>query len=48
VTKEAPYARWRELDPEDTVRFYALRLRGGGMTMASPEKIIAGGPTRAS
>jgi NitT/TauT family transport system substrate-binding protein len=25
--KEIPYNRWREYDPEDTVRFYSLRLR---------------------
>src|SRR5262249_32294586 len=24
--KEVPYDKWREYDPEDTVRFYALRL----------------------
>src|SRR6266536_413507 len=24
--KEIPYGRWREYDPEDTVRFYSLRL----------------------
>ena len=24
--KELPYAKWREYDPEDTVRFYALIL----------------------
>jgi NitT/TauT family transport system substrate-binding protein len=25
--KDVPYDRWREYDPEDAVRFYALRLR---------------------
>jgi NitT/TauT family transport system substrate-binding protein len=41
--KDIPYAQWRELDPEDTVRFYALRLREAGMVRASPKKIIAQG-----
>jgi len=27
--REIPYNRWREYDPEDSVRFYALRLREG-------------------
>jgi NitT/TauT family transport system substrate-binding protein len=41
--KETPYARWREYDPEDTIRFYALRLREAGMIKSSPNKIIADG-----
>jgi len=41
--KEVPYGRWREYDPEDTVRFYALRLHEVGMIKASPKKIIAQG-----
>ena len=28
--KEIPYARWRDYNTEDTVRFYALRLREAG------------------
>jgi NitT/TauT family transport system substrate-binding protein len=40
---EVPYRRWREYDPEDTVRFYALRLREAGMLKSSPQKIIAQG-----
>jgi NitT/TauT family transport system substrate-binding protein len=40
---EIPYARWREYDPEDTVRFYALRLHEIGMIKSSPQKIIAQG-----
>jgi NitT/TauT family transport system substrate-binding protein len=39
--KEIPYAKWREFDPEDTIRFYALRLREVGMIKSSPNKIIA-------
>ena len=37
------YGRWREYDPEDTVRFYALRLHEAGMIKSSPQKIIAQG-----
>jgi len=41
--RELPYARWREYNPEDSVRFYALRLREAGMIKATPQKIIAQG-----
>src|SRR6266850_1365844 len=41
--KELPYGRWREFDPEDTVRFYSLRLREVGMIKSSPQKILAEG-----
>ena len=41
--KEIPYGRWREYDPEDTVRFYSLRLNEAGMIKSSPQKIIAQG-----
>ena len=37
------YGRWREYDPEDTMRFYALRLHEAGMIKSSPNKIIAEG-----
>jgi NitT/TauT family transport system substrate-binding protein len=40
---EIPYGKWREHDPEDTVRFYALRLHEVGMIKSSPQKIIAQG-----
>jgi NitT/TauT family transport system substrate-binding protein len=33
----------REHDPEDTVRFYALRMRDVGLIKSSPQKIIADG-----
>ena len=39
--KDLPYGRWREFDPEDTVRFYALRLREAGMIKSTPQKILA-------
>jgi NitT/TauT family transport system substrate-binding protein len=38
---DVPYNKWRDYDPEDTIRFYALRLREIGMIKASPNKIIA-------
>jgi NitT/TauT family transport system substrate-binding protein len=43
VMKELPYNVWREYDPEDTVRFYALRLYEAGMIKSSPQKLIAQG-----
>jgi len=41
--KDVPYNRWREYDPEDTVRFYSLRLHEAGMIKSIPQKIIAQG-----
>jgi len=41
VMKELPYGKWREYDPEDTIRFYALRLHEAGMIKSSPQKLIA-------
>jgi len=38
-----PYDKWREYDPEDTLRFYALRLHEVGLIKSSPQKIIAEG-----
>ena len=43
VLKDIPYDRWRDYNPEDTVRFYALRLREAGMIRSTPQKIIATG-----
>ena len=40
---ELPYDKWREYDAEDTVRFYALRMREAGFIKSSPQKIIADG-----
>jgi len=40
---ELPYNRWRDANPEDTLRFHALRLHEVGMIKATPEKIIAQG-----
>ena len=41
--KEIPYAKWREYDPEDSVRFFALRLHEVGMIKHSPQKLITQG-----
>ncbi|HET9481692.1 MAG TPA: ABC transporter substrate-binding protein [Candidatus Polarisedimenticolia bacterium] len=41
--KEIPYNRWREYNPEDSARFYALRLHEIGMVKASPQRLIAQG-----
>jgi NitT/TauT family transport system substrate-binding protein len=41
--KEISYAKWREYDAEDTIRFYSLRLREGGFIKATPNKILADG-----
>jgi NitT/TauT family transport system substrate-binding protein len=40
---EVPYDRWREFDPEDTMRFYALRLHEVGMISSIPNSILADG-----
>jgi len=40
---EVPYVEWREYDPEDTVRFYALRLHDAGLINSTPDKIIRKG-----
>jgi NitT/TauT family transport system substrate-binding protein len=40
---EVPYDRWREFDPEDSMRFYALRLHEVGMIKSSPNELIAEG-----
>jgi NitT/TauT family transport system substrate-binding protein len=40
---DLPYDRWRDYDPEDTMRFYALRLHEAGMIESSPNKMIAEG-----
>jgi NitT/TauT family transport system substrate-binding protein len=38
--KDIPYGQWREFDPEDSVRFHALRMREVEMIQTSPQKII--------
>ncbi len=41
--REIPYDKWREYDPEDTLRFYALRMHELGTIKSSPKQIIANG-----
>jgi NitT/TauT family transport system substrate-binding protein len=41
--KTVPYNTWRAYDPEDSVRFYALRLREAGMIKSTPQRLIAQG-----
>jgi NitT/TauT family transport system substrate-binding protein len=40
---EIQYRAWRDYDPEDTMRFYALRLQEAGMIRSSPNQILAEG-----
>jgi len=40
---ELPYDRWREFDPEDSMRFYALRLHEAGMIKSGPNVLLAEG-----
>jgi NitT/TauT family transport system substrate-binding protein len=40
---ELPYNVWRELDPEDSMRFYAVWLHEFRMIDSTPNKIIAEG-----
>jgi NitT/TauT family transport system substrate-binding protein len=40
---ELPYNLWRELDPEDTMRFYALWMHDFGKLKATPNQLIADG-----
>lgn len=43
VIRNLPYDRWRENDPEDTLRFYALRLHEVGMLSTTPQKLVSEG-----
>ena len=38
--KEIPYGKWREYNPEDTIRYYALWLREVGMVKTAPEEFL--------
>jgi NitT/TauT family transport system substrate-binding protein len=40
---EIPYDSWRHFDPEDAMRFYALRLHDVGMIKSSPNALLAAG-----
>ena len=41
MLNELPYGVWREYDPEDTLRFYGLRMQELGMIKSPPQKLIA-------
>ena len=41
--KEVRYNAWRAYDPEDAIRFHAIRLHDVGMIKSTPQKIIANG-----
>ena len=41
--RDLPYGKWRDYDPGDAVRFYALRLREAGMIKSNPQRILAQG-----
>ena len=43
LTGDSPFARWREFDPEDSLRFFALRQHEIGMITSTPNEIIADG-----
>jgi NitT/TauT family transport system substrate-binding protein len=43
MLQEIPYGKWREYDPEDSLRFYALRMRELGMIKSTPHQIISQG-----
>jgi NitT/TauT family transport system substrate-binding protein len=38
--RELPYDKWRDYDPEDTVRFYALRLHEVGFIKSTPKRLL--------
>lgn len=38
--KDIPYGKWRDYDPEETIRFFALRLREVEMLKTLPENFI--------
>jgi len=41
--EDVPYDAWRTYDPQDTVLFYALRMREAGLISSTPEQIIERG-----
>jgi NitT/TauT family transport system substrate-binding protein len=38
---EIRYDVWRDYDPEDTLRFYALRMDEAGLIKSNPQKLVA-------
>jgi len=44
ILKEIPYNNiWRDFDPVDSVRFYALRLKQAGLIKSTPDEILKRG-----
>jgi NitT/TauT family transport system substrate-binding protein len=43
LVRDVPYGKWREYDPEDTIRFYSLRLHEKGVIKSSPQKLLTQG-----
>lgn len=43
VMRRLPYDFWRKANPEDTIRFHALRLHEVGMLKSKPNQLIANG-----
>ena len=43
VLKSLDYGRWRTSNPEDTLRFHALRLHEVGLIKSDSKKLIAQG-----
>jgi NitT/TauT family transport system substrate-binding protein len=43
VLKSLSYTRWRTYDPEDSLRFYGVRLHEAGLIKSAPQKLIAQG-----
>lgn len=41
--EDLPYHSWSSYDPEDTLRFYALRLNEAGLIDATPQEILSNG-----
>jgi NitT/TauT family transport system substrate-binding protein len=43
VLTDVPFGHWREFNPEETLRFHALRLREVGMIKSDPSRLISRG-----
>ncbi len=43
ILQDLPYRRWRDANPEDSVRFFSLRMRDAKLIKSIPHKIIADG-----
>lgn len=41
--EDLPYDAWSNYDPEDTLRFYALRMNEAGLIDATPQEILSNG-----